>query len=60
MHGEPDAWKLARPVREEGWKNLSLKGDVALHLYFHSQCSWETLGAEKNRARLSAQASSQA
>jgi len=33
MHGEPDAWKPARPVRREGWRNLSPKGDVALHLY---------------------------
>ncbi len=39
MHGEPDAWKLARPVREEGWRNLSPKGDGALHLYFHGSLS---------------------
>ncbi len=40
MHGEPDAWKLAGPVREEGWRNLSPKGDVALHLYFHAGVSY--------------------
>lgn len=35
MHREPDAWKLARPVREERWRNLSPQGDGTLHLYFH-------------------------
>lgn len=33
MHGEPDAWKPARPVRREGWRDLALKGVVALHPY---------------------------
>jgi hypothetical protein len=43
MHGEPDAGKLARPVRGEGWRNLSSKGEVALHPYStsHSEATSE-------------------
>jgi hypothetical protein len=43
MHGEPDAGKLARPVRGEGWRNYSPKGEVALHLYStsHSEATSE-------------------
>ena len=32
-HGEPDAGKLARPVRRGGCRNLSRKRDKALHPY---------------------------
>jgi hypothetical protein len=32
-HGEPDAWKLARPVRREACRNLRPQGSKALHAY---------------------------
>ncbi len=33
MHGEPDAGKLARPVRRGGWRNLPWRQGKALHPY---------------------------
>jgi len=32
-HGEPDAWKLARPVRREACRDLPPQGGKALHAY---------------------------
>ena len=48
-HGEPDAWKLARPVRREGSGNLSLKGDKALYPYSTRELIAQKYDGSQNR-----------
>ncbi|TKJ32112.1 MAG: hypothetical protein CEE38_23660 [Planctomycetes bacterium B3_Pla] len=47
--GEPDAWKLARPVRREGSGNLSLKGDKAPYPYSTRILVAERYDGSRNR-----------
>lgn len=49
VHGEPDAWKRARPVRREGRGNLQPKGRKASFLY-----STRQMIAERTKDKLSA------
>ncbi len=43
-HGEPDAWKFARPVRREGRRNLPRKRGKALHPYSTKKTTQNKIG----------------